>query len=92
MEQVFSSIPSFVVCVAAMPAGLTVDHDAAATEQELGRAPSQDTVIDPNDIIIEDVTGNSDATIGLDDMMPIEVVEPTHHDNPEVTFIALRCP
>ena len=72
-----------------MPTGLTVDHDAALAEQDL---TSQDSVIDPSDIIIEDVTGDSDATLGLDDMMPIEVVEPSHHDNPEVGLIAMWRP
>ena len=73
--------------VAAVPTGLSVDDDAAEAEQDLGA--SQDSVIDPSDVIIEDVTDNSDATLGLDDMMPIEVVEPSHHDNPEVGLIAV---
>ena len=70
-----------------MPTGLSVDDDPAVAEQDLGA--SEDSVIDPSDVIIEDVTGDSDATLGLDDMMPIEVVEPSHHDNPEVGFIAM---
>ena len=72
-----------------MPTGLSVDHDPAVAEQDL---TSQDSVIDPSDIIIEDVTGDSDATLGLDDMMPIEVVEPSHHDNPEVGYVAVLRP
>ena len=70
--------------LAAVPAGRPGDADTTEQEQDAEPTATQDTVVDAGEVIIEDVTGNDDAATGLEETMPLEAVEPPHHDTGEV--------
>lgn len=80
----FQSFTSHIDLLAAVPAGQLGDPNTTQADQELEPEATQDTIIDPGDVTIEDVTGNDEATSGLEETMPLEAVEPSHHNNEEV--------